>query len=86
MVEEEKLQLAFISMEGYAGSWSNSGEEREGRFMRGCRPLNKWAGGRVYLRIRSTGGANNRDPEEQIMGYFTTGLQEQIMFDQRIRR
>ncbi|XP_052725999.1 uncharacterized protein LOC128194435 [Vigna angularis] len=100
VAEEEKLELAFISMDGYAGSWF--------RFWREKTKNSSWDGlkralgirfgggtrGTVYERlstIRQSGpveeyirdfevlvGQTTQIPEEQIMGYFLSGLREEV--------
>ncbi|WVZ14824.1 hypothetical protein V8G54_012390 [Vigna mungo] len=100
VAEEEKLELAFISMDGYAGSWF--------RFWREKTKSLSWDGlkralgirfgggtrGTVYERlstIRQSGpveeyirdfevlvGQTTQIPEEQIMGYFLSGLREEV--------
>ncbi|WVZ12616.1 hypothetical protein V8G54_017146 [Vigna mungo] len=100
VAEEEKLELAFISMDGYVGSWF--------RFWREKTKNLSWDGlkralgirfgvgtrGTVYERlstIRQSGpveeyirdfevlvGQTTQIPEKQIMGYFLSGLREEV--------
>ncbi|WVZ00664.1 hypothetical protein V8G54_026733 [Vigna mungo] len=92
VVEEEKLELAFISMESYVGSWF--------RFWREKTKNLSWDRLKRALGIRFGGGTRGmvqagpveeyiRDfevlveqttqiPEEQIMGYFLSGLRGEV--------
>ncbi|XP_022641287.1 uncharacterized protein LOC111242387 [Vigna radiata var. radiata] len=100
VAEEEKLELAFIGMEGYAGSWFRFWREKTKNLSwdglkraLGIR-FGGGTGGMVYERlstIRKAGpveeyirdfevliGQTTQIPEEQIMGYFLSGLQEEV--------
>ncbi|KOM50008.1 hypothetical protein LR48_Vigan08g083500 [Vigna angularis] len=100
VAEDEKVQLAFISMEGYAAYWFRFWREKtRNRSWEGLKRalvIRFGEGGRgsVYERLAAIkqGGAVSeyiRDfevlvgqttgiPEEQLLGYFMAGLQEEI--------
>ncbi|WVZ05565.1 hypothetical protein V8G54_018911 [Vigna mungo] len=78
VAEEEKLEVAFISMEGYAGSWFRFWALGI-RFGGGTRGTVQVGPVEEYIRdFEVLVGQTTQIPEEQIMGYFLSGLREEV--------